>query len=147
MHVSTKEVAADEKQSKLLGVPVGTHVITNTIEADGAFELASKTAEFDADVLAVSRTASGGVKLVTALRIREPKPAAPAKPEDANLAFLKSKGLSDAEAGVALERFGHDRVQARRQAAEAEKGKALDGELDALLAETAAPATPAEEAK
>lgn len=70
MHVTTKEV--DDQ---------GVHILTSTVEADGAFELASAQAKLDAKVIAVRRTDSGGVVVQTALTITEPKsPRNPSQP-------------------------------------------------------------------
>lgn len=124
MHVTTKEV--DDQ---------GVHILTSTVEADGAFELASAQAKLDAKVIAVRRTDSGGVVVQTALTITEPKAETPAAPEPAKPEptvaeqaeeYLKSTGLSDAEAKAAVERFGAAKILQKKNAA-------LDQELDALL--------------
>src|SRR4051812_48503747 len=79
----------------------GVHILSSTLEADGAFALASEKAKLDAKVIAVRRTDSGGVFVQTAVSIDEPKPS-PAKvpepekpaPTPAELAeeYLKSTG-------------------------------------------------------
>jgi hypothetical protein len=124
MHVTDKIVDKD-----------GVHILSSTLEADGAFQLASAEAKLDAKVIALRRTESGGVFLQTGVTITEPAPkvaavAEPAKPEptaeEQSVAYLKETGLSDAEAKGAVERFGAAKILKKKQAA-------LDAELDALV--------------
>jgi hypothetical protein len=61
MHVSTKDSSKD-------GL---THVLTSTLEADGAFELCSASQELSGEILSVKRTTSGGIELQTAIRIAD----------------------------------------------------------------------------
>ena len=125
MHVTTKEV--DDQ---------GVHILSSTVEADGPFELASDKAKLDAKVIAIRRTDSGGVFVQTALTIDEPKPETPKAPEppapvktaaEEATEYLVSTGLSKTEAEGAVERFGAEKILAKKTAA-------LDSELDALLA-------------
>ncbi len=113
----------------------GAHILTSTLEADGPFQLASADAKLDAKVIAVRRTDSGGVVVQTVVTITEPKAATPQAPEPEKPApslaeqaeeYLKSTGLSEAEAAAAVERFGAAKILAKKNAA-------LDQELDALL--------------
>jgi hypothetical protein len=136
MHLTTKEVITDKDQAKELRVEVGCHILTTVIEADGPFELATDKAKFEADVISVKRTASGGVEIQTAFHVHEPQPEKVATPEPAKplptadeeaAAYLKEKGLSDEEAKAAVERFGAAAIFAKRH-------QERDAELNALLA-------------
>jgi hypothetical protein len=124
MHVTEKIV--DDK---------GVHILSSTLEADGPFEIASPKAALEAKVIALRRTASGGVFLQTAVSITEPaaepvvvpEPEKPAPtPEELATEYLKSTGLSASEAAGAIERFGAAKILQKKNAA-------LDAELSALL--------------
>lgn len=136
MHVSTKDVVTTEDQIKELGVPAGTHILSNTIEADGPFAIASPDATFDTKVIAVRRTESGGVFVQTAVFISEPQPAqaAPAEPaepaltpEEEAVSYFVGKGFSDEDAKKNVEKYGAAKVLAKRNAE-------LDDELNTLVA-------------
>jgi hypothetical protein len=125
MHVTDKIVDKD-----------GVHILSSTVEADGPFELAQPEDALDAKVIALRRTASGGVFLQTALTITKPAPKAAPEPEvvkpepsaeEQAAEYLVSTGLSEAEAKAAVERFGAAKILKKKQAA-------LDAELDALVA-------------
>lgn len=71
MHVSTKDSSNDGS----------THLLTSVIEADGASELCSTAATLTGEVVSVKRTVSGGIEVVTAVRIdTTPAPAPPTPP-------------------------------------------------------------------
>jgi hypothetical protein len=124
MHISSKDVDQD-----------GVHIITSQIESDGPNALCSDKATFEASVISKQRTESGGVKVQVSLRIVEPA-AEPAKEAEAPKpqpsaaeqasAYLEAKGSSKEEAAASVERFGADKILAKRQ-------EELDAELDALL--------------
>jgi len=126
MHVTEKVV--DEN---------GVHILTSQIEADGPFAICSKDAMLTASVISLKRTDSGGVKLQVALTVQEPTPPAPVVAEPATplptaeeeaLAYLVSdKGLKKKEAQAAVERFGAQKVLAKRE-------EERNAELEALLA-------------
>ena len=136
LHLTTKEVVATEDQSKKLKLPVGTHIVTTVLEADGPNPLASKDAKFDAEVISVQRTDSGGVQIQVAVAFEEPAPAvaeapAPAAPEptlsDAAVAYFVDKGFTKEDAEKQVSRFGVGRVIAMRD-------KQLDEELATVVA-------------
>ena len=109
MHVSTKEV--DEG---------GVHTLTNLVEADGPFALASPNAKLDARVAEIRRTESGGIEVKTQFMISEPVAAVAAVPapeptaDDLALAYLKEKGLGDDDAKAALGKFGTSAILAKQ---------------------------------
>lgn len=70
MHVSTKDSSKDGK----------THLLTSVLEADGPFELVSTDEYLSGSVLGVTRTASGGIEVLTEVRIM-PRPEQEALPE------------------------------------------------------------------
>jgi hypothetical protein len=122
----------------------GVHILSSTLEADGAFALASEKAKLDAKVIAVRRTDSGGVFVQTAVTIDEPvpevvpvpEPEKPAPtPEELAAEYLKEKGMSEGEATAAIERFGAAKVLQKKNAER-------EAELDALLAKPEPPADP-----
>lgn len=135
MHNTTKEVVADEKVAKELGVDQGTHILSTTCEADGPFEMVSPKGKLHAEIIALRRTESGGVFLQTALSIEEPQPEvpkapepveAPPTPEELAAAYLKEKGMKPGEAKAAIERYGAAKILQ-------EKNAERDAELKALL--------------
>jgi hypothetical protein len=124
----------------------GVHILSSTLEADGAFALASEKAKLDAKVIAVRRTDSGGVFVQTAVAIDEPVPEAVSAPEPEKPAptpeelaaeYLKEKGKSDDEAKGMIERFGAAKILQKKTAER-------QAELDALLASPKAPTPPAD---
>lgn len=123
MHVTTKDVVQNEEHAAELGLPVGTHLLESTLEADGANELASAKASFSGKVLSIERTASGGITVKVAVSVNEPKPVEvkieePVKQptrEELALAFFTGKGFKAAEAKANVEKFGVDRVLAMRE--------------------------------
>jgi hypothetical protein len=135
MHISTKDVVADARQAKELSLEIGSHIITALIEGDGAVALASDKAEFDARVISVQRTDSGGIQVQTAVFVREPAPEKVKEPEapkpqptaeEQAISYLVSKGSSEDEAKSQVERFGVDRILSARN-------KELDAEVAALV--------------
>lgn len=62
MHVSTKDSSKDGS----------THTLTSVLEADGANELASIRATLSGRAISVERTSSGGIEVVTEVRVSEP---------------------------------------------------------------------------
>jgi hypothetical protein len=145
MHTTTKEVVTDDTKAKELGVEKGVHILTTTMEADGPFELASPKAKFDAEVIALRRTDSGGIFMQTALKVVEPTPApveapkaeepAPTPEELATKYLQEDKGLSAKEAAGAIERFGAANILRK-------KNEQRDSELTALLGGPVEPSTP-----
>lgn len=142
MHVSTKDVIGDKDSAKELGVPVGTHILTNTVEGDGPVALASDKAELTAKVIGIQRTASGGVVVQTALFIKEPVAQAPVSvtPNDQAAAYLVSKGKSENEAKAMVAKFGAVRILSAKSEDEAKEVEKLDAELKEALS----PAEPAD---
>lgn len=125
MHVTEKIVDKD-----------GTHILSSTLEADGPFELASPQAALDARVIALRRTASGGVFMQTAVTVTEPVAAVPPAPlsdDDRAVAYFVEQGFSAEDARGLVARFGAARVLARKADAEKAKHAALDDELGSLL--------------
>jgi hypothetical protein len=125
MHVSTKET--DEN---------GVHIFTNTAEGDGPVALASPDAKLSAEVIAVRRTASGGVFVQTALHIEEPVKAAPqlAKSADEQAKdYLASKSYSGDSAEQMLKKYGAAKILEFKAKDEAAAREASDAELAAAL--------------
>lgn len=142
MHITTKDVIGDEKAAKELGVDVGTHILTSTLDGDGAVALVSLEGKLEAKVISVQRTDSGGIKVQTAVTVTEPKPVAPPEPEKPIIpltleeeasAYLQEKGLAQADADAAVAKYGAVNVLIRRT-------KERDAELSALLSPKKAPA-------
>lgn len=136
MHVTTKDVVQNADQAQALGLPVGAHLLTSVLEADGACELASDKAKLSGKVLSIERTASGGISVQVAVSVVEPAVEAPkVEPEKPRLsnqelavAYFQGKGFSAKEAEEKVEQFGVDRVLAKRDAE-------LNDQLDQELAE------------
>ena len=131
MHTTTKDVIGTADDAKAMNVPVGTHILTSTIEGDGPVAMCSDKASLSAKVLHVTRTGSGGIEVQTAVSVSEPTPApvmASAPAEDpkflAAVDYFIGKGLTDADARKNVNQFGVDRVLA-----------AKDKELDDKLAD------------
>lgn len=137
MHTMVKDVVTDAKRAKELSVPVGTHIATITMEADGPVEIASSKATLSARIIkSPERTDSGGVTLQVAIGVSEPTPvvaAPPPKPEDTAVKYFTDRGLSETDAKKQVEKFGVERIL-KQQAAEAEvKSKSLDDELASMF--------------
>lgn len=140
MHTTTKDVIGTADEAKEMNVPVGTHILTSVIEGDGAVAMASEQAKLSAKVLHVTRTASGGIEVQTAVFVSEPAPVvAPAPPppppsdQEKAIAYFTDKGFSVASAKAQVEQFGVGRVLAMAS-------KELDEKLAALVTEPPAPA-------
>lgn len=141
MHTVTKDVVTDDKIAKEMSVPVGTHIVTITSEADGASELASDKATISAKIIkSPKRTDSGGFELQVAIFVSEPTPAVQEKapevkestPEEQAVSYFVEKGMKEDTAKVQVARFGVSRVLAMRD-------KELDEQLAALVAKDETP--------
>ena len=136
MHVATKDAVQTEDQAKELGLSLGAHILTSTIEADGATALASEKAELKAKVISISRTASGGIQVQTAVEVIEPAAEvtpAPVSADDQAIAYLMSKEFPEAIAKEQVAKFGAGRVLAQRDKEAATKEQDLDKELEEVL--------------
>ena len=138
MHITTKDVVADQKTADSLGLPVGSHVLTNTFEADGATALCSEKANLIAKTLDVSRTASGGIKVVTAVEVSEPIEApTPVVAELTDLekvtAYLETKGLDEQQIAEHIKKFGIPMILTFWQQENDAKQASLAKELAASL--------------
>jgi hypothetical protein len=146
MHITSKDVIGDQKTADELEVPVGAHVITSTVDGDGAVQLVSPDAKLHADVISIARTPSGGFEVKTAVFIKEPLPSVaevPLTPDAQAAAYLASKGQDETEAEESVTKYGASRILAAKAKEDAAKHADLDKELEEDLAYSKkAPAEP-----
>jgi hypothetical protein len=129
VHTTTKDVIGTAEEAKTMNVPVGTHVLTSTIEGDGPVQMASDKAALSARVLHTTRTDSGGIEVQVAVFVSEPTPApapapapVPPSPLDNAIAYFTEKGFTLESAKIQVAQFGVDRILAM-------KSKELDEKL------------------
>lgn len=147
MHISTAqrvgELSPEEREKLKAHVNETSHIISGTLEGQGAVSLASEKAEIDGKIIKLERTASGGISYQVAIFVDEPEPE-PAVAEEALVAeksltleeqavsYFTEKGMPVASAVSQVKRFGVDRVLAMRN-------KELDEQLSNLVSQVPAP--------
>jgi hypothetical protein len=136
MHIMTKDSVQNEEQAKALGLSVGTHIVTCTIEGDGAVELASDKAIIEASVISKQRTTSGGVQVQVAVYVKEPaaQVLAVLTPDQQAVDYFLSKGFTAGDAASQVAKFGVARVLTQRDKEAAQASVDLDKELEQVLA-------------
>lgn len=133
MHESDAERVADTKiedrPEEMRNLPEDTHIVSGTLEGNGAVSLASDKAKLSAKVIKLERTVSGGINYQVAILVSEPTPApvpvavaAVDERREAAIAYFTDKKFTRVDAERQVDRFGVDRVLAM-------KSKQLDEEL------------------
>jgi hypothetical protein len=139
VHISTSQRFGElekPEQAKLAevhpNVPKDAHIVTGTLEANGAAELVSPIGEISAKIIKLQRTTSGGIDYQLAIFTEEPEPVLAPEPmtpegtaltpEQTALLYFTEKGMPLATARAQVARFGVERINRMRD-------KELDDEL------------------